>query len=223
MNVYIGYDSREAICYETCRTSIEESMSRPLPITKLSLSNLKGIYNRDVDKTAATEFAYSRFLIPYLNDFSGWSIFCDCDFIFIEDIYNLFSYIDNSKAVLVCKHNYIPTNTTKMDGQKQTVYPRKNWSSLVLWNCSHPSNKILSPEIINTQTGKFLHRFEWLDDEEIGDLPIEWNWLVGWYTEPVDGKPKAIHYTEGGPWFNNYKDCEYSEVWNKYYEMCCCR
>ena len=223
MNVYIGYDSREAICYDTCRTSIEQKMSRPVPIAKLSLDNIKSIYNRVTDVNAATEFAYSRFLVPYLCNFTGWAVFCDCDFIFLDDIYNLLSHADPTKAVIVCKHDYIPTNTVKMDGQKQTTYPRKNWSSLILWNCSHPSNKMLSPETINTQTGKYLHRFEWLDDEEIGNLPVVWNWLVGWYKEPRDGQPKALHYTEGGPWFENYKNCEYSEVWNKHYEMCCRR
>jgi len=130
---------------------------------------------------------------------------------------------DDNHAVMVCKHDYKPQNNTKMDGCQQTQYPRKNWSSLILWNCSHPANKKLTPDIINTQTGKYLHRFEWLTDSEIGSIPTTWNWLVGWYKEPRDGTPKALHYTEGGPWFDQYKDCEYADVWNKYHEMYCSR
>ena len=105
-----------------------------------------------------------------------------------------------------------------MDGQKQTQYPRKNWSSMVLYNCGHPSNEKLSVDLVNNPNydGKYFHRFSWLKDEEIGKLSHEWNWLVGWYKEPEDGKPCAIHYTEGGPWFKNYRNCEYGDVWKKY-------
>ncbi len=101
-----------------------------------------------------------------------------------------------------------------MDGQLQVNYPRKNWSSLILWNCNHPSNKNLNVETVNKLSPQELHRFTWLKDDEIGELPLEWNWLVGWYKE---GNPKALHYTEGGPWFENYRDCEYSEIWKKYF------
>ena len=102
-----------------------------------------------------------------------------------------------------------------MDGKEQTIYPRKNWSSLVLWNCGHPSNKTVTKDYVNdpNTTGKILHRFSWLEDHEIGSISHEWNWLAGWYKEPDDGKPKAIHYTEGGPWFKDYRNCEYSELW----------
>ena len=102
-----------------------------------------------------------------------------------------------------------------MDGQTQTVYPRKNWSSMVLWNCEHPKNKILTPDLLNKEEAKYLHRFSWLEDNEIGSLPCEYNWLVGWYTEPKDGTPKILHYTEGGPWFDGYRDCEYGDLWKK--------
>jgi hypothetical protein len=116
----------------------------------------------------------------------------------------------------VCvQHDYQPKETTKMDGQLQTVYPRKNWSSMVLWNCGHPKNKILTTDFLNEQTPKFLHRFSWLEDSEIGSLPHHYNWLVGWYKEPEDGKPKILHYTEGGPWFDGYRECEYADIWKK--------
>ena len=105
-----------------------------------------------------------------------------------------------------------------MDGQKQTIYPRKNWSSVVLWNCGHPSNEKITVDLVNNPNydGKYFHRFSWLKDEEIGKLSHEWNWLVGWYKAPEDGEPKALHYTEGGPWFKNYRHCEYGDVWKNY-------
>ena len=115
------------------------------------------------------------------------------------------------------QHDYNPDDQKKKLGSSQLLYPRKNWSSLVLWNCSHPSNKIVNPELVNTQTGKYLHRFGWLKDEEIGKINLEWNWLVGWYKEPDDGKPKGIHFTEGGPWLGHpYDKSEYSDLWNEY-------
>lgn len=218
MNIFIGYDSRESICYDTCKMSLKETSSVDTTVQPIKIDELN-VYNRSTDPTAATEFTYSRFLVPYLSEYQGWSLFCDCDFIFVDDISNLISLIDDQYAVMVCKHDYKPTAKTKMDGQIQTMYPRKNWSSLVLWNNTHVKNKQITPDVVNTQTGKFLHRFEWLEDHEIGSIPVVWNWLVGWYKEPDDGAPRALHYTEGGPWFDSFKDCEYAEQWNKYYEM----
>ena len=148
-------------------------------------------------------------------NFKGWALFCDCDILFLENVENLFNLADNKYAVMCVQHDYTPKEGLKMDGKQQTIYPRKNWSSLVLWNCEHPSNKIVTKEYVNDPeiTGKILHRFSWLKDDEIGSINHHWNWLVGWYEEPKDGKPLAIHYTEGGPWFKEYRDCEYSELW----------
>ena len=217
-NVYIGYDSREVEAYNTCVNSINVNTSTGIKIIPIIRKNLKakGIYTRQVDTMSSTEFSFTRFLVPYLSDYKGWSIFCDCDFVFLEDIKHLFNLVEDKYAVMCCQHDYTPKNNIKMDGQVQLAYPRKNWSSLMLWNCSHPKNKSLTPEIVSTQTGQYLHRFNWLDDSEIGSLPIEWNWLVGWYKEPQDGSPKALHFTEGGPWFKNYENCEYSDVYYRY-------
>ena len=116
-------------------------------------------------------------------------------------------------------HDYKPTNSKKKKLASQQIYPRKNWSSLVLWNCSHPSNRVVTPELVNTQTGKFMHRFGWLKDNEIGKINHEWNWLIGWYKEPEDGKPKALHFTEGGPWLGeDFKKKEYSDIWLNYHK-----
>ena len=215
-NVYIGYDTREDIAYQVSKFSILNK-SKNITINPLKLSELKDekLYWRDEDKLGSTEFTFSRFLVPELNEFNGWALFCDCDILFLEDINNLFELVDEKYAVMCVQHDYKPKEGVKMDGKAQTLYPRKNWSSLVLWNCSHPSNKAITKELINQPdtTGKYLHRFSWLKDEEIGSLPHHWNWLAGWYKEPQDGSPKAIHYTEGGPWFENYRHCEYHQYW----------
>ena len=215
-NVYIGYDTREDLAYQVSKFSLINK-SENINVLPLKLTELreKEFYWRDEDKLGSTEFTFSRFLIPELNNFNGWALFCDCDLLFLEDVNKLFQLADDKYAIMCVQHDYTPSEGTKMDGKQQTIYPRKNWSSVVLWNCSHPSNKQVNKHLVNhpDTTGKYLHRFSWLKDEEIGSIPHNWNWLVGWYKEPSDGKPSAIHYTEGGPWFENYRFCEYHQDW----------
>ena len=216
--VYVGWDSREDIAYQVCEHSIL-NRSKDIEVFPLKQQELrdKGVYTRDVDKLASTEFTFTRFLIPFLNNYDGWAIFCDCDMVFLVDADEIFKQADDKYAVMCAQHDYTPPEGSKMDGQLQLQYPRKNWSSMVLFNCGHPSNKKLTKELVNdpTTTGKYLHRFSWLQDDEVGELSHEYNWLVGWYKEPKDGTPKVLHYTEGGPWFDNMRNCEYSDVWKK--------
>ena len=215
--IYIGWDSREDIAYKVAKKSIQDSSEKEYEIVPLQQNILRKlkIYNRDIDELASTEFTFTRFLVPHLNKFKGWALFCDCDFLFLDDVSHLFSMADEKYAVMVVKHDYKPKAKYKMDGKEQLIYPRKNWSSLVLWNCAHPANAILTPELISDiqTTGAFLHRFQWLPDKQIGEINCAWNWLVNWYKEPKDGYPSALHFTEGGPWFENYKDCAYSNKW----------
>jgi lipopolysaccharide biosynthesis glycosyltransferase len=171
------------------------------------------MYTRPVDKLASTEFTFTRFLIPELTDYKGWAVFMDSDMILRTDIKELFDLADDKYAVMCVQHDYKVEEGTKMDGQKQTIYPRKNWSSMVLWNCGHPSNKVVTQKLVNdpTVTGAYLHRFSWLKDEEVGSIDHTWNYLVGVYDDKAN--PNLIHYTEGGPWFENYRDCEYHAEW----------
>ena len=217
INIFIGYDTREKVASDVCEFSIKQRTKSDLNIKLLKLDDLKKekIYTRAEDRLSSTEFTFSRFLIPHLMGYKGWAIFCDCDFLWLEDIQSLYKLKNDNFAVMCCQHIYNPKSDTKMDGKKQLIYPRKNWSSMVMWNCGHPSNRILDKNLVNNETGKFLHRFGWLKDEEIGNISIEWNWLVNWYKEPNDGTPKALHFTEGGPWFENYKDRDYSDLWFK--------
>jgi lipopolysaccharide biosynthesis glycosyltransferase len=217
--IYIGWDSREDIAFQVARQSILDKASNPdsleiIPLKQEELRN-QGLYWRDEDKLGSTEFTFTRFLLPELDSFNGWALFIDCDFLFLDDIEKLFKQCDDRYALMCAKHDYTPTSTKKMDGKKQSVYPRKNWSSMMLVNCGHQSNKKLTKELVNDPSidGKYLHRFSWLSDAEIGQVSHEWNWLVGWYNEEEDGKPRALHYTEGGPWFKNYQKCEYAVDW----------
>ena len=216
MKIYVGYDTREDIAYQVCEHSIysHSDSAEVIPLNQNTLRQDKW-YWRGEDKLASTEFTFTRFLVPALANYKGWALFCDSDIVFLKDIKELFDQADDKYAVMCVQHDYTPKPGIKMDGQKQTLYPRKNWSSMVLWNCGHPKNKAVTTELVNDPetTGKYLHRFAWLDDSEVGQVSHEWNWLVDWYTEPEDGKPKAIHYTEGGPWFENYRYCTYHQLW----------
>ncbi|KAF6146232.1 hypothetical protein GIB67_011704 [Kingdonia uniflora] len=192
--------------------------SIPVEVISIVQSDLrkKGLYWRERGATESTEFSFSRFLTPYLPGFDGFAMFVDCDFLYLADIKELTDLIDESCAIMCVPHDYAPKERTKMDGVVQTVYPQKNWSSMVIYNCSHPKNKILTPELVNTQTGAFLHRFTWLDDHEIGSIPFVWNFLVGHNeVDENDPKtsPKAIHYTTGGPWFEAWKNCDFADLW----------
>lgn len=221
MKVFIGYDSREDVAYQVCKHSIKKRQSTA-EITPLVQQELRdsGIYNRSVDKLASTEFTFTRFLVPELTEFSGWALFMDCDMILTTDIAELFDQADDQYAVMCVQHDYTVKEGTKMDGQKQTVYPRKNWSSVMLINCGHPSNKALTKELVNDEdvTGAYLHRFSWLEDHEIGSLDHTWNYLVGVYNDIES--PKLIHYTEGGPYFKNHFNCDFHQAWkNEYFDL----
>jgi lipopolysaccharide biosynthesis glycosyltransferase len=217
MKIFVGYDIREDIAYQVCEYSIHKHQANA-EVLALKQRELRdsGIYTRAVDPLSSTEFTFTRFFVPYLADYKGWAVFVDCDVVFVDDVKKLFDQADDQYAVMVVKHDYTPKESIKMDGCKQLPYPRKNWSSMILWNCGHPSNRQITPEIVNSQTGQYLHRFQWLDDSEIGELDPEWNWLAGWYQEPRDGVPKVIHYTEGGPWFKEYRRCNYHKIWKQY-------
>ena len=216
MKVFVGYDSREQIAYDVCEYSILKynRNARVIPLKQDELREQK-LYWRDNDPLSSTEFTFTRFLVPHLCNYQGWALFVDCDFLFQINIEEIFALADDRYAAMVVKHDYNPPEGIKMDGQKQLAYPRKNWSSMILWNCGHPNNQKLTTDLVNKETGQFLHRFSWLKDDMIGELNCQYNWLVNHYHEPKDGKPKLIHYTEGGPWFENYQHCEYGYHWER--------
>lgn len=224
MRVYIGYDPREKAAYEVAVKSINSRVAATVDIAPLDSERLRlnGLLRRPVDKrdgvmydilsqaSQATEFAVSRFLVPILEQ-KGWAVFMDCDVLVLDDIRHIMFEADPRYAVQVVKHNHLGREQTKMDGQPQTRYNRKNWSSVMLWNCDHPANKRLTLDIVNNWPGRDLHAFGWLADEEIGGLSPGWNWLVG--VQPPPTELHIAHYTLGGPWLPNWSYRPHDEMW----------
>ena len=216
--VYVGYDPKESISWHVFVQSIMETSSSPLSIHPVYLKNYRQIFNRVLASTQSNEFSFSRFLVPYLQNYQGIAIFMDCDMLMQADINELYEIgkMHPEKAVHVVQHDYEPKDKIKYLGQVQHSYPRKNWSSAVVWNCGHKANKKVTPDFVNNGTGAELHRFSWLEDKEIGSLDISWNWLVGEYVD-TDQKVnvKNVHWTVGGPYFNEYRDVEFSNQWRE--------
>ncbi len=209
VNIVVGFDQREAIAYHVFCQSIIEHATMPVQFIPLRLNPGKiNIGESDGSNT----FTYSRFLTPYLMNFQGWAIFADGDMICKADIAKLWNLRDSTKAVQVVKHDYKTKHLKKYLGNKNENYPRKNWSSLILWNCAHPKNKLLTPNFINDKVGSYLHRFSWLDDEEIGELNSEWNWLAIEYEDNPGAN--IIHYTLGTPCFKEYESSAMSGYWH---------
>ena len=215
LRIFIGWDQREPIAYEVAKFSLERRASVPVDVRPIKLQELvdRGVYTRAVDPLATTEFTYSRFFTPYLAGFEGWALFVDCDFLFLGDVAELTKFNDPAKAVYCVHHDYQPKETTKMDGKAQTSYPRKNWSSFMLFNCEHASTRKLTPDVINRESGAYLHRMQWAADNEIGEIPYTWNFLEGGYDKPATGTPNAVHFTRGGPWFENWQNVDYGDLW----------
>jgi len=217
INIFIGYDNKERVAYNVLSHSIIQNSTKPVAITPIALNNLKDDFVRERNSLSSTEFSFSRFMIPHLMNYQGWALFMDCDMLMFEDIAELWRMRDDSKAIQVCKHDYTPKEETKFLGQVQTKYPKKNWSSFMLMNCKKCTT--LTPDYVNKASGLELHQFKWLEgDHLIGDLPLEWNWLVGEYEHKDD--VKNVHYTKGGPWFEDYKECDYANDWFINYEEC---
>jgi hypothetical protein len=211
LQVHIGYDPRESVAFYTLAHSIFTRSSIPLSIAPLMRRHLGHLYTRPRGPTEATEFSLTRFLVPALSGYRGWSIYMDCDMLCRADIAELAVLMQSQadKAVLVCQHDYVPKSERKFLNQVQTKYPRKNWSSLMLFNNERCG--ALTPEYVNSASGLDLHRFSWVDDRLIGALPLDWNWLVGEYA--YNPNAKIAHFTRGGPYFDEFRDCDYAEEW----------
>ena len=212
-DIVVGFDQREAVAYHTFTQSVIEKSSIPIRFLPLNNDSLKDY--TEVHKDGSNNFIYTRFLVPYLFNFKGWAIYADGDMVCLKDIKELWELRDDNFAVQVIKHNYKTKIKNKYWGNKNEDYPRKNWSSLVLWNCSHPSHRILTPDFIQHQNGAFLHRFSWINDEQIGEIETEWNWLAMEYEEKRN--INLIHYTIGTPCFKEYQSTSLSSYWKKYF------
>lgn len=250
-HVYVGHDSRELEAYQVCRYSLHDHAEGIAvhPIKHLDarraglfwrewrVSAMGQYIDRQDDKPFSTEFAFTRFLVPELERRradeaaehpSDWVLFCDCDFLWRDDVNKLFDLAEDRYAVMVVKHEHQPTALTKKEGVEQTRYFRKNWSSLILWHVGHHANHQLGLKEINHQPGAWLHSFAWLEDSRIGALPEVWNWLVGQSpTIPLsyeEGEDRivssinplyvnALHFTNGGPWLPQFSCVRYADEW----------
>lgn len=222
--VFMGWDRREVLAYRVAERSLRRRASCPVVVTPLKLERNEhwGLIKRPrelregrlwdaiSEAPMSTEFAISRFLVPMLGQ-DGWVLFCDCDVVFLEDVAELFALADERFAVMCVKHDYQPAEAVKMDGQAQLAYKRKNWSSVMLFNCGHAGNARLTYTAVNKLPGRNLHGFCWLADHEIGELPPAWNWLVG--VQPKPPAPRLAHFTLGGPWFEDWPGAEHDEIW----------
>lgn len=221
LKVFVGYDSREDIAWQVCRHSLLRHAGEGVTVFPLRQPALRelGLYTRPHDINSSTEFSLTRFLTPYLAAQSGWVVFCDCDFLYTGDIRGVLQGLDPSKALYCVQHEYTPAQSIKMDGQIQTAYPRKNWSSFMVFNGGHPDVRALTPAVVNSAAPSYLHRFGWIaDPESIGALPLQWNFLEGEYPRPAK-TPTVIHYTNGGPWFEEWMDCDYADLWLREREL----
>ncbi len=242
--IFVGYDVREQSAFNVLRYSALKYSSAPINVYPIDQDVLRrmGMYRRSwllgsshkpqpknkndiqhIDlfdrRPFSTDFSFTRFLVPFLNRLSGWALYMDCDMYFRSDPIELFNkYKDKKKAIYCVKHNYQPSEKIKMYGTKQIQYSRKNWSSLVLFNCSHPAHNNFTIDDVNTKPGRWLHNFLWLKNSEIGSMSEKWNWLEGYSSEKIN--PSIVHFTRGGPWFNNLgfhigrKEKKYFSEWN---------
>jgi lipopolysaccharide biosynthesis glycosyltransferase len=209
--IFIGYDPREAIAFHTCVNSIVRHASQPVSVIPLALNNFKDYTETHTD--GSNQFIYSRFLVPHLMDYQGQAIFIDGDMIVRGDIAELWALRDLGKDVQVVKHDYKTRMTEKYLGSKNEDYPRKNWSSVMIFNCQNYPTKKLTPEYIQKSTGAHLHRFEWTSDDRVGALPPEWNWLPDEYGANPDAK--LLHYTLGTPCFHEFATTPMADEWHR--------
>ena len=218
IKVFIGYDSHETVAFHVLAHSIHARASQPVTVAPLMLSQLTNLFTRERNNIQSTEFSFSRFLVPYLSHYEGWSMFCDCDMLMLDDIAKLWALCDDKYAVQVVKHNHVPTEDIKFLNQPQSKYEKKNWSSVILFN--NAKCRALTPDYVNTATGLQLHQFKWLgDDRLIGEIPHRWNHLVDYDPQLPVSDVSLIHFTEGGPYFENYKNCSYADLWFRERDM----
>lgn len=209
--IFVGYDPREAVAYHTCANSIIRHASAPVAIVPVALNLFK-----DYDEThtdGSNHFIYTRFLVPHLMSYIGFAIFIDGDMIVRGDITELWNMRRPDLDVQVVKHDYKTKMPVKYLGAKNEDYPRKNWSSVILWNCNSFPNRRLTPKFVQQSTGSFLHRFSWLDDSRIGELPPEWNWLPDEYGPNLNAK--LLHFTLGTPCFHEFAATPQADEWHR--------
>ena len=212
IRIFVGYDPRETVAFHVLSHSIHSRASAPVSVTPLMLDQLDGLMWRDRHNLQSTDFSFSRFLVPHLCGYEGWALFMDCDMLMLDDVANLWRLKDDQYAVQCVKHDHRPPEDTKFLNQPQTQYEKKNWSSVMLFNTAKCTT--LTPNHVNTASGLELHRFHWLNDDNlIGEIPPRWNHLVDYDPEQSVSDISNLHFTTGGPYFDAFKSCGYASLW----------
>jgi hypothetical protein len=214
--VFIGYDPLEDKAAKMLAHSIRSRTNMKLGIFPIIRDQLLAydICDRPIDPMGSTQFSITRFLVPHLMGYQGVGVFMDCDMLITRNILEVFDAFDPSKAIQCPQHDYTPKFDDKMGGIPQTVYPRKQWSAFTIYNCDHPVTKQLTNTVVETASPKYLHRFEWCPDEYIGDLPLDFNFLVGEQDKP-EKMPMVVHHTLGAPLFAECQDVDYADYWKE--------
>lgn len=222
IRLFIGHDQVENVAFNVMANSVQRNSSQPVAIAQVELRQLTNVLKRERHPLQSNEFSFSRWLVPYLCEYKGWAIWADCDMLFMDDIADLWDLRDDDFAVQVVKHDHKPKETTKYLGTAQTAYEKKNWSSVMLFNCARC--RALTPDYVNAASGLDLHQFKWIDEELIGEIPHEWNFLVGYDELTPDTIVKNAHFTIGGPYFSDYKDVPFStQWWSEFDDMVYCK
>jgi hypothetical protein len=219
LRIYIGYDISETVAYHVLCQSILERSSIPVTFLPLASRNLRKFFDRPRDPLQSNDFSFTRFLVPYLSDYKGISVYMDCDMLMLDDVDNLLTEVRRLNhepwAVACVQHEHHPRTTKKYLSRPQTAYPKKNWSSFMVFNNAHCM--ALTPDYVENATGLQLHQFKWCDDSMVKPLPQRWNHLVDYTPQTQVKNISVLHYTEGGPWFNDYRDCGYANIWLREY------
>lgn len=211
--VFLGFDAAQSLAWAVAAHSIRARASAPVAIQSLRLDALRPIFDRPRDPKQSTDFAFTRFLVPHLMGYRGFAIYADCDVLMLRDVATLWALRDETRAVQVVQHDHRPRERQKFLGHVQTGYPRKNWSSLMLFNAARCA--ALTPGYVGSASGLDLHQFRWLDDAAIGGLPREWNHLVDYDPPRPLEEIAMLHFTQGGPWLADYAACGYADVWRR--------
>ena len=212
IRIFVGYDPRETVAFYVLSHSIQARASVPVSVTPLMLDQLDGLMWRDRHNLQSTDFSFSRFLVPHLCGYEGWALFMDCDMLMLDDVANLWRLREHQYAVQCVKHDHRPPEDTKFLNQPQTQYEKKNWSSVMLFNTAKCTT--LTPDYVNTASGLELHRFHWLNNDNlIGEIPPRWNHLVDYDPEQSVSDISNLHFTTGGPYFDAFKSCGYASLW----------
>jgi len=212
IRIFIGFDPREAVAFNVLAHSIQTRASEPVAIAPLMLSQLDSLMWRERHNLQSSDFSFSRFLVPHLCDYDGWALFMDCDMLMLDDVAKLWASRDEAFAVQCVKHDHVPNEATKFLGHAQTRYEKKNWSSVMLFNAA--KCRALTPDYVNSASGLDLHRFNWLgNDELIGEIPHRWNHLVDYDPAVPADEISNLHFTTGGPYFPDYVNCGYADLW----------